>query len=130
MVAYRCQYIRCGKANCKACPHGPYWYSFYRVNGKMKSEYHGKADPRIQQERDKPANRVDPLDAIFNRSTVSIDLACQILGLPAIREREDSKKRYLHLVRLHHPDVGGDVATFQRIEAAWSFVKSYYGWGK
>lgn len=46
---YRLEGIRCGKEKCKcACGklHGPYWYSYTRVQGKVKSQYVGKQLPR------------------------------------------------------------------------------------
>jgi hypothetical protein len=36
--------ITCGKA-CKGCPHGPYWYGFYRSKSKFISFYLGKVLP-------------------------------------------------------------------------------------
>jgi hypothetical protein len=35
--------VHCGKApRCKSCPHGPYWYRYWKDGGKTKSEYVGK----------------------------------------------------------------------------------------
>jgi|SRR5215213_872168 len=45
---YRLQSIRCGKENCKCARgklHGPYWYSYERVEGRIKSKYVGKRLP-------------------------------------------------------------------------------------
>jgi hypothetical protein len=36
--------IRCGK-NCTGCPHGPYWYGYYRSKGSFVSFYIGKNLP-------------------------------------------------------------------------------------
>lgn len=36
--------IDCGKV-CKGCPHGPYWYGFYRNKGRFVSFYVGKKLP-------------------------------------------------------------------------------------
>lgn len=36
--------IRCGKS-CGGCPHGPYWYGFYRNKGRFVSFYLGKKLP-------------------------------------------------------------------------------------
>ena len=37
------EYVKCGKANCNSCPHGPYWYIYYHSDeGKMKKRYYGK----------------------------------------------------------------------------------------
>jgi hypothetical protein len=41
--------IRCGK-DCKGCPHGPYWYGYYRSKGTFVSFYIGKKlPPRFEQ---------------------------------------------------------------------------------
>jgi hypothetical protein len=36
--------VYCGKG-CSKCPHGPYWYGFYRHKGKTISFYVGKTLP-------------------------------------------------------------------------------------
>jgi hypothetical protein len=41
-VTYRLESVRCGKPNCASCPHGPYWYAYYREDGKLKSRYIGR----------------------------------------------------------------------------------------
>jgi hypothetical protein len=46
---YRLESIRCGKENCKCGLgklHGPYWYSYMRIEGTVKSKYVGKKLPR------------------------------------------------------------------------------------
>jgi hypothetical protein len=46
---YRLESIRCGKEKCKCTRgklHGPYWYSYTREKGKLKSQYIGKKLPR------------------------------------------------------------------------------------
>jgi hypothetical protein len=40
---YRQEFVRCGKRGCKSCPHGPYWYAYYREKGRLKSRYIGRA---------------------------------------------------------------------------------------
>lgn len=42
VVRLRRQLVRCGKANCAACPHGPYWYAYWRENGRRRSRYVGR----------------------------------------------------------------------------------------
>lgn len=45
---YRLEWVRCGKEKCKCTRgelHGPYWYSYTRVKGKVKSQYIGKQLP-------------------------------------------------------------------------------------
>jgi hypothetical protein len=44
-VSYRQQRVRCGKAGCTRCPHGPYWYAFWREGGRVRSQYVGKQLP-------------------------------------------------------------------------------------
>jgi hypothetical protein len=46
---YRLESIRCGKENCKCARgklHGPYWYSYTRVEDKVTSQYIGKNLPK------------------------------------------------------------------------------------
>ena len=43
-VRFRQQRVRCGKDNCTRCPHGPYWYAYFRDDGKLCKVYVGK-DP-------------------------------------------------------------------------------------
>ncbi len=40
-ITYRQERVSCGK-NCKGCPHGPYWYGYWREGGKTHSKYIGK----------------------------------------------------------------------------------------
>jgi len=41
-ITLQLEKVRCGKETCRKCPHGPYWYGYWRQNGKMKSRYVGK----------------------------------------------------------------------------------------
>jgi hypothetical protein len=43
-VDYRQQYVRCGR-RCSACPHGPYWYAYWKENGQSRSQYIGRELP-------------------------------------------------------------------------------------
>ena len=46
---YRLESVRCGKEKCKCKSgklHGPYWYSYARVNNKVISQYVGKRLPK------------------------------------------------------------------------------------
>jgi hypothetical protein len=129
MPSYRAQYVRCGNKRCKSCPHGPYWYSYWKEEGKTRSKYHGKADPRDGAGRDTRAG-VSPFDAIFDRRSASLDLACAILQVPVGADQAVAKRAFLRLTMEHHPDRGGTTLAMQRIEAAWSFLKSYHGWSR
>jgi hypothetical protein len=44
-ITYRLEEVRCGKPGCKSCPHGPYWYAYYREAGRLKSRYIGRDLP-------------------------------------------------------------------------------------
>ncbi|HUG32460.1 MAG TPA: hypothetical protein VMM14_06165 [Acidimicrobiia bacterium] len=41
-VGLRKQMVRCGKAGCTKCPHGPYWYAYWTEGGKRKTRYIGR----------------------------------------------------------------------------------------
>lgn len=41
-VTYRQERVKCGRQGCTGCPHGPYWYAYWREAGRMKSRYIGK----------------------------------------------------------------------------------------
>jgi len=41
-VNYQLERVTCGKSTCKKCPHGPYWYAYFRDPGGRKvSRYVG-----------------------------------------------------------------------------------------
>jgi hypothetical protein len=42
-TCYQLEKVKCGKPNCSKCPHGPYWYAYTRIAGKVKSRYCGKS---------------------------------------------------------------------------------------
>lgn len=44
-VTYRQEYVRCGKERCRACPHGPYWYAYWKERGRTRSRYIGRHLP-------------------------------------------------------------------------------------
>ena len=41
-VTYRQERVRCGREGCTGCPHGPYWYAYWREAGRVRSRYIGK----------------------------------------------------------------------------------------
>jgi hypothetical protein len=45
----RLEMVKCGKERCRKCKegpaHGPYWYLYFRRNGKLTSRYIGKKIP-------------------------------------------------------------------------------------
>jgi hypothetical protein len=44
-VTFRQEMVKCGKAGCTTCPHGPYWYAYWREGGRTRSRYVGKNLP-------------------------------------------------------------------------------------
>lgn len=42
------EYTKCGKPECNRCNHGPYYYAYWKENGKTKKKYIGKYDPRSE----------------------------------------------------------------------------------
>ena len=44
-VTFRQELVRCGKDGCTRCPHGPYWYAYWREGGRTRSRYVGKQLP-------------------------------------------------------------------------------------
>jgi hypothetical protein len=44
-VTYRLETVRCGKPGCRSCPHGPYWYAYYREGSRLRSRYIGRDLP-------------------------------------------------------------------------------------
>ncbi len=44
-LTFRYETVRCGKANCTRCPHGPYWYAYWKEGGRTRSRYVGRSLP-------------------------------------------------------------------------------------
>jgi hypothetical protein len=47
-IVFQKEWVRCGKHGCRCAEgklHGPYWYSYQREGGKVKSRYVGKKLP-------------------------------------------------------------------------------------
>lgn len=44
-VGYRRQMVRCGKPGCTTCPHGPYWYAYWREGARVRTRYIGRQLP-------------------------------------------------------------------------------------
>lgn len=44
-LTYRQEEVRCGKPSCTSCPHGPYWYAYWREDGRRHKRYIGRHLP-------------------------------------------------------------------------------------
>ena len=60
-LTYSKQFRRCGRATCPRCGqdqpgHGPYWYGYWREEGRLRSRYFGKqAPPEAYPDTDLPS---------------------------------------------------------------------------
>jgi hypothetical protein len=45
-LTFRYETVRCGKPNCTRCPHGPYWYVYWKDGGRTRSRYVGRTLPQ------------------------------------------------------------------------------------
>lgn len=45
------EYVKCGDYHCHRCPHGPYYYGYWKdkQSGKLKKKYIGTRDPREKE---------------------------------------------------------------------------------
>lgn len=44
-LSYRQEHVRCGKPACRSCPHGPYWYAYWKEDGRTRKRYIGRHLP-------------------------------------------------------------------------------------
>lgn len=53
-VKIRTQMVRCGKASCSTCPHGPYVYAYWSEEGRQRSKYLGRQEdlPEVGSDED------------------------------------------------------------------------------
>lgn len=58
-VSLRSQWVKCGKDTCNRCPHGPYWYAYWREDGKRRSRYVGKLEDESVNQGPGPAEAAD-----------------------------------------------------------------------
>jgi hypothetical protein len=50
-VHYRREPVKCGKPGCGKCPHGPYWYAYFRRGVRLTKRYVGIHLPQAVIER-------------------------------------------------------------------------------
>lgn len=63
-ITFRSETVRCGKKNCSRCPHGPYWYAYWKENGRTRSRYIGRTLPTaaLQSYKDKRSAKLQKQD--------------------------------------------------------------------
>ncbi len=113
---YRQEHVRCGKAGCKTCPHGPYWYAYWKAGGRLHKRYVGKRDPRLPQPEGK---RIMP---------VTLQDCYRELGITDCTPFAAAQSSYRKLCLIHHPDRGGRCEDMQAICHAWDVVRKYNAW--
>lgn len=62
--------------------------------------------------------------------TVSENAWRNVLHVSSTADYKEVKLKYLELVRIHHPDHGGDVNTFNTIVEAWKQAEKFFTNGK
>jgi hypothetical protein len=126
---YEQEYVRCGKAACKSCPHGPYWYRYRREGPKVKKEYVGRVtfDERWK-EACGPAKTWDFYDEMLSPTGDKLAAALAVLGLGASYSRERAQMAYKQASLSHHPDRGGDGRKMAATNAAWSYLRARHKW--
>lgn len=53
-LSYRQESVKCGKPACTRCPHGPYWYAYWKEDGKTRKRYIGRQLPGEELEKVTP----------------------------------------------------------------------------
>ncbi len=62
-VTYRQEHVRCNKPGCTSCPHGPYWYAYWKEDGRSRSQYIGRhlpgepLEPVVPDRDERPAGK-------------------------------------------------------------------------
>lgn len=126
---YRQEWVKCGKAQCKRCPHGPYWYAYWSEKGKLHKRYIGKNLPHEDATQEEPPSRetIDPRDEIFRAGSCDLGLAATILGVSRDATFATVKAAYFKLALASHPDRGGDEHCFKLYAAAWEVFRRVKG---
>lgn len=127
---FRQEYVKCGKSHCRSCPHGPYWYAYRKVGGKLRKRYVGKE--RLDQlEREAPAVR-DPfsyLDTSIRTIGWTLELALEILEVGPMASLEECRRSYRHLMLRHFSFEQPDISHRKRLTAAIDYILSRYSTG-
>ena len=117
---FRCEYVRCCKSGCRTCPHGPYWYGWFRVGKRVHKRYFGKLDPRR-------GTHGHPWDVIFCQQAATEALARQILGANSSEPLDAVWRRYLALLRANPPGAPGCQERAAWALAAWTWLRTRTG---
>jgi hypothetical protein len=123
--SYQCKWIRCGKKRCRTCPHGPYWYGFWREGEKVKCCYYGRKDPRPETPgAETGRGSPDWMESILDLKSATMEVACRILGVAVNSTYRTAFTAFVRLTKANHPDLGGTSEDQAYINAAWSYFKT------
>ena len=61
-------------------------------------------------------------DAEYRREAHEFTEALNVLNITFDTSKKDARRAFMRLARMHHPDKGGNTATFQRLTAAYERV--------
>jgi hypothetical protein len=142
---YTQESVKCGKAGCKKCPHGPYWYRTVKIGGKTRREYVGKnrdSAPKTEAPKTEApkteapkteAPKTDPRQERYRgmnfRSTATLELALEIMRLERVGlTRNLARDAARKLLMEHHPDRGGEMWLYIAVGNSWAYIKWYFGW--
>lgn len=114
-ATYWTEYRRCGRADCTACPHGPYWLG--RIDGRKR--YFGRKDPR-------PCARAE---VSFDAGCNDVNIACNLLGLGLWQSQETAQRIYAGALATCATDSTNDVELRGKLIHAWCVVVAWHGWG-
>lgn len=117
------EYVKCRKERCRGCPHGGYWYVYWRENRRLKKKYLGKDRPLQGQPwiEERMGKLVDERDDIFDERFRTEDLARRILGLSPGFTHLDLREKWVAIV--NRLGVDGD-----RLSREHAFKKEAYLW--
>jgi len=126
---YKLRYTKCGKRGCNVCSdgpaHGPYWYGYEHVGGRVRTKYFGKLPPGAEFAKQ---TSYDERYARWEyHGKMSFPVALRIMGFENMPARSALIKRWRELVSAHHPDIGGDTKVCSAINAAYTFLKQPWG---
>lgn len=124
----RCEWVNCNKSDCRGCPHGPYWYAYWRERGKLKKRYIGKGRPH-HDAPPKPGEKApqpDYRDSIFSDRTAYDGLAFDILEMGITHDMAEITRCYRKKASLVHPDKGGSDHECRLCNAAYHYLRAKY----
>lgn len=126
-ATYRTEWVKCGKATCKRCPHGPYVYAYQRINGRLRKRYVGKPFSS-KSDHATTGESMDRREEMLHKNKRSLALAESILMLPKTYTEEEAKKAARKAYLRHHPDRGGALMEFKLANAAWQYIQQIAPW--